>query len=108
MERGTLAEVDTLLLLMAEPRVLTEARIWVEPRALAEVRALMEGRVATILSNSSKQQVEVDSILVIVIHDSLSPGGLNVIEASMQVTQVPRSISQSLLQRHPQLTNFLL
>ena len=39
-------------------------------------------------------------------HDSLSPGGLNVIEASMQVTQVPRSISQSLLQRHPQLTNF--
>ena len=55
MERGTLAEVDTLLLLMAEPRVLTEARIWVEPRALAEVRALMEGRVATILSNSSKQ-----------------------------------------------------
>ena len=67
MERGTLAEVDTLLLLMAEPRVLTEARIWVEARALAEVRALMEGRVATILSNSSKQQVEVDSILVIVI-----------------------------------------
>ena len=67
MERGTLAEVNTLLLLMAEPRVLTEAGIWVEPRALAEVRALMEGRVATILSNSSKQQVEVDSILVIVI-----------------------------------------
>ena len=40
-------------------------------------------------------------------HDSLSPGGLNVIEAAVQVTQVARPISQSLLQRHPQLTNFL-
>ena len=40
-------------------------------------------------------------------HDGLSPGGLNVIEAAMQFAQVPRPISQSLLQRHPQLTNFL-
>ena len=40
-------------------------------------------------------------------HYGLSPGGLNVIEAAMQVAQVPCPISQSLLQRHPQLTNFL-
>ena len=41
-------------------------------------------------------------------HDGLSPGGLNVIEATMQVAQVPRPmISQSLIQRHPQLTKFL-
>ena len=66
MEGGALAKVDTLLLL-DEPWVLTEARIWVESRALVEVRALMERRVATFLSNSSKKQVEVHSILVIVI-----------------------------------------
>ena len=68
MEGRALAKVDTLLLLLlAEPRVMTEASIWVESRALVEVRALMERRVATFLSNTSKQQVEVHSILVIVI-----------------------------------------
>ena len=67
MEGGALAKVDTLLLLLYEAWVLTEARIWVESRALVEVRALMERRVATFLSNSSKKQVEVHSILVIVI-----------------------------------------
>lgn len=86
------ALIDTLLLLLllvvVEPRVLTEANIWVEScRALVEVvRALMvvkRALVATFLGNTSKQQVEVYSILVIVIHDGLSPGGLNVIEATM-------------------------
>ena len=56
MEGRALAEVDTLLLLLvAEPRVLTEASIWVESRALVEVRALMNRRVTTFLSNTSKQ-----------------------------------------------------
>lgn len=66
MEGGALAKVDTLLLL-DEAWVLTEARIGVESRALVKVGALVEGRVATFLSNSSKQKVEVHSILVIVI-----------------------------------------
>lgn len=55
VEGRALAEVDTLLLLVAEPRVLTEASIWVESRALVEVRALMNRRVTTFLSNTSKQ-----------------------------------------------------
>ena len=68
VEGRALAKVDTLLLLLlAEPRVMTEGSIWVESRALVEVRALMERRVATFLRNTSKQQVEVHSILVIVI-----------------------------------------
>ena len=66
MEGGALAKEDALLLL-DEAWVLTEARIWVESRALVKVGALVEGRVATFLSNSSKQKVEVHSILVIVI-----------------------------------------
>jgi len=79
-----LTKVDTLLLLMeAESRVLTEARVWVESRALVKVGTLVERRVATFLSNSSKKEVEVHSILVIVIHDGLSSGGLNVIETAV-------------------------
>ena len=66
MEGGALAKEDALLLL-DEAWVLTEARIWVESRALVEVRAMMERRVATFLCNSSKKEVEVHSILVIVI-----------------------------------------
>jgi len=84
MEGGALTKVDTLLLLMeAESRVLTEARVWVESRALVKVGTLVERRVATFLSNSSKKEVEVHSILVIVIHDGLSSGGLNVIETAV-------------------------
>ena len=42
MEGGALAKVNTLLLL-AEPKVLTEARIGIEPNtALVEVRGLVE------------------------------------------------------------------
>ena len=55
VEGRALAQVDTLLLLVAEPRVMTEASIWVESRALVEVRALMNRRVTTFLSNTSKQ-----------------------------------------------------
>ena len=123
-----MAKVNTLLLLLAEPKVLTEARIGIEPsRALVEVRGLvvMWNRVAAFVGNASKQQVEVHGILVIVIlkegqfsiittisgkdkvkkshHNGLAP----VVEATMQVPQVPRPISQSLLQRHFRLTNFL-
>jgi len=102
-----LAKVNTLLLLLAEPKVLTEARIGIEPsRALVEVRGLVMvwNRVAAFVGNASKQQVEVHGILVIVIHNGLAP----VVEATMQVPQIPRPISQSLLQRHFRLTNFLL
>ena len=70
VEGGALAKVNTLLLLLAEPKVLTEARIGIEPsRALVEVRGLVMvwNRVAAFVGNASKQQVEVHGILVIVI-----------------------------------------
>ena len=70
VEGGALAKVNTLLLLLAESKVLTEARIGIEPsRALVEMRGLVVvwNRVAAFVGNASKQQVEVHGILVIVI-----------------------------------------
>merc|ERR1719228_933210 len=64
--------------LLAETRTLTEA--WTEPKALDEMRTLVKRRRLLAAFLGKQQKVEVHGVLVVAVHQSLSP---LVIEAPM-------------------------